>query len=165
MAERIEAAKKAARRLREGWTRYQIPVLAGVLGLLLLLWPKEKETSRQTAQTAEEFSVEEMEDRLEALLGRVDGAGAVCVMLTLADEGEVVYQMDETVREGGSEKQTVLADKAPVVAVRQTPRFQGAAVVCEGADRASVRLAVMQAVSSLTGLGHDQITVIKMKGQ
>jgi len=35
----------------------------------------------------------------------------------------------------------------------------------EGAERASVRLAVTQAVSSLTGLGSNKIAVVKMKGQ
>jgi len=42
---------------------------------------------------------------------------------------------------------------------------EGALVVCDGAERASVRLAVTQAVSSLTGLGSNKIAVVKMKGQ
>ena len=41
----------------------------------------------------------------------------------------------------------------------------GALVVCDGADSASVRLAIIQAVSSLTGLGSNKIAVVKMKGQ
>ena len=38
-------------------------------------------------------------------------------------------------------------------------------VICDGAERASVRLAITQAVSSLTGLGSNKIAVVKMKGQ
>ena len=97
------------------------------------------------------------------LLGKIDGAGAVDVMLTLADGGEAVYQVDETVRDEGREEQTVLADKAPVLVQTRQPRFQGAVVVCEGADRAAVKLAVTEAVASLTGLGSGKIAVVKMK--
>lgn len=84
-------------------------------------------------------------------------------MLTLADGGEAVYQVDETVRDEGREEQTVLADKAPVLVQTRQPRFQGAVVVCEGADRAAVKLAVTEAVASLTGLGSGKIAVVKMK--
>ena len=52
-------------------------------------------------------------------------------------------------------------DKAAVSAVRY-PQFQGAVVVCQGADRPSVRLDIINAVSALTGLGSDRITVVKM---
>ena len=41
---------------------------------------------------------------------------------------------------------------------------KGAVVIAEGADRPAVKLNLIQAVSSLTGLGMDQITVIKMRG-
>ena len=39
----------------------------------------------------------------------------------------------------------------------------GVVVVCEGADRAAVKLAVTEAVASLTGLGSGKIAVVKMK--
>jgi hypothetical protein len=40
---------------------------------------------------------------------------------------------------------------------------EGAAVVCQGADDASVRLAVMEAVRCYTGLMSTEITVFKMR--
>ncbi|MBE7003799.1 MAG: hypothetical protein E7425_05890 [Ruminococcaceae bacterium] len=42
-----------------------------------------------------------------------------------------------------------------------TERWEGAVVVCEGADNASVRLALTQALRSLTGLSADRITIVK----
>jgi len=36
-------------------------------------------------------------------------------------------------------------------------------VVCQGADDPAVRLAVSQAVSSVTGISTDRISVLKMK--
>ena len=166
MAMRIdrEALGRAGRTLRTFAAKYRIAILAALLGLLLLLWPtgSRRETVK-TETAASGFSLAETEEKLEALLCQIDGAGAVDVMLTLADGGEAVYQVDETVRDGGREEQTVLADKAPVLVQTRQPRFQGAVVVCEGADRAAVKLAVTEAVASLTGLGSGKIAVVKMK--
>ena len=39
--------------------------------------------------------------------------------------------------------------------------YAGAVVVCEGADSAAVRLELTQAVSALTGLPSDRITIVK----
>ena len=44
------------------------------------------------------------------------------------------------------------------------PVYLGAAVVAEGADRASVKMAITEAVSAVTGLEPWQISVIKMRG-
>jgi len=43
------------------------------------------------------------------------------------------------------------------------PTYLGAIIICQGADSASVRLAIVDAVSKLTGLGADSIAVLKMK--
>lgn len=40
---------------------------------------------------------------------------------------------------------------------------EGAVVACSGAEDAAVRLCVINAVSSYTGLGSDKISVIKLK--
>ena len=51
-----------------------------------------------------------------------------------------------------------------VVVTEQTyPVYQGAVVVCQGAGDSGVHLAVVQAVSVLTGLGSDKITVVQWK--
>ena len=55
--------------------------------------------------------------------------------------------------------------KTPVVTKTKSAPYLGAVVVCDGADSAAVQLRVMQAVSALTGLGSDKISVIKMKRQ
>ena len=43
------------------------------------------------------------------------------------------------------------------------PKYLGALIVCQGADDPSVRLAVSQAVASVTGISTDRISVLKMK--
>ncbi len=146
--------------------KYRIPILAGLLGLTLLLWPQKDGTARSTpSQEQLQPSAAQAQEELCTLLAQIDGVGRVQVMLTLADDGELFYQTDETVRDGERQTETVLADKAPIRIRRAAPRYLGAAVVCEGAERPAVQLAVKAAVASVTGLGSDKITVIKMKGQ
>ena len=41
----------------------------------------------------------------------------------------------------------------------------GAVIVCEGAEDPQVRLALLQAVRSYTGLASDRITILKMAGK
>ena len=50
---------------------------------------------------------------------------------------------------------------APVVTRTVYPTYRGALVVCQGGDRADVKLAVTEAVAALTGLSADRITVAK----
>jgi stage III sporulation protein AG len=64
--------------------------------------------------------------------------------------------------------ETVLSDsgsglETPLVVQETYPVYQGALVLCQGADNAAVRLDIVSAISGLTGLGADKITVIKME--
>ncbi len=40
---------------------------------------------------------------------------------------------------------------------------KGVVVVCDGADRAAVRLAVLRCVKSYTGFSSENVTILKMK--
>ena len=50
-----------------------------------------------------------------------------------------------------------------VVLEKIYPKYQGALVICQGGDDLWVKSEVLNAVSRLTGLGTDKITVTKMK--
>ena len=153
-----EKLKELGKKL--GKNKYVLAVLA--LGLILILWPSGKESDVQdTAQTQDQgpaFSVENEEARLEAVLSRISGAGKVMVRLSLA--GTVEKELAED--ENGA---LVISGKNGEEAVELRylyPEYQGAVVVCSGADIASVRLAVIEAVSNYTGLKTNRITVMKM---
>lgn len=51
--------------------------------------------------------------------------------------------------------------QTPVVTTTRYPTYRGALVVCQGGDQASVRLAVTEAVTALTGLPADRVSVAK----
>lgn len=158
--------------------KYRIPLLVFLLGVALVLIPsrtKKEEPQQSSAEAAEtDFNLSATQKQLETLLSAIDGAGRVRLMLTLSSGERIVYQTDSrTVTTSGSttqETQTVFrqpggAEKEPALQSVVYPQYQGALVICDGAERASVRLAVIQAVSSLTGLGSNKIAVVKMKGQ
>ena len=91
-------------------------------------------------------------------------------MLTTSGSEEIFYQTDTRVSGDTREETTAFSStqstqKTPVVTKTKSAPYLGAVVVCDGADSATVRLRIMQAVSALTGLGSDKISVIKMKRQ
>ena len=153
-------------------------LLTGALGLLLLCLPVggKTETPPVIAETEEEvFSAEAFEQRLETILSEIDGAGRVRVMLTLGSSTETVYASDVTEhnRTRGDESERQLEESivfsaqsgstAAVERVRIYPKFSGAIVVCDGADKASVKLMVISAVSAATGLSSEKISVLPGK--
>lgn len=151
--------------------KYKYPILVLLVGVGLMLLPGPAEPTAQSVpeQTEPESSLEQ---RLEALLSGIEGAGQVRVLLSVEAGQETLYQTDSRAQssDGGSDRSddTVLvedADRTESGLVRQVlePRYRGAVVLCQGADAASVRLAVVEAVRCLTGLGADQISVLKMK--
>lgn len=162
-----------AARLKELLDRYKYVLIVIAAGLLLLLWPSGEETRPPEdggglagAQAA--FDLEELERKLSDTLSQVDGAGRVSVALTLKSGMEQVLAADRSssgAERGGMEEKTVILDtdsgEEAVLISQRYPVFQGALVVAQGGDDAKVRLLLTQAVSALTGLGADHITVCR----
>ena len=146
--------------------QYRYVVLLLMLGVLLMLLPKKQETEPEAPVSVPE-SVDSLEEDLARILTRIRGAGRVEVLLTQAAGPETVYQSD---REGAGDlrQETVIlsgADKGQYGLIQRIdpPVYLGAVVVCQGADRAAVRLAIVEAVANATGLSADKISVLKMK--
>lgn len=156
-------------------------ILVLCLGLVLLLIPSGNKTSEKESPKAETASMDEddyaakMEVKLEEILSRINGAGKVDVMLTLQRSSYTFYQTDiqsdQSVKEGSTEnredKKTVILSEGSAydtlaVSTVEYPLFQGALIVSSGADSPAVKLDLILAVSALTGLSSDHITVVKM---
>ena len=115
---------------------------------------------------------ENLEERLSAVLRLVDGAGDVRVILSIAAGEEVVYQTninhntsDNTENIKHDTVMVSSVDRSTTGLVKQIiPMiYKGAVVICNGADDPVVRLSIVEAISKLTGLGANQISVLKMK--
>ena len=57
----------------------------------------------------------------------------------------------------------LLAETDGVGRIRVLVSEKGAVVVCDGAEKAGVRLDILHAIRSYTGFGTDTVTVLKMK--
>ena len=96
------------------------------------------------------------------------GAGTVKVLLTTTAGEETVYQTDVDQNNEDVRSDTVVLTKSTrdqLGLIRQVkaPVYRGAIIVCKGADSADVKLSLVDAVSKITGLRSDQISVLKMK--
>jgi stage III sporulation protein AG len=105
---------------------------------------------------------------LTEILSQIQGVGKVQVMLTVAKGEQTVYQVDESISDASVRTETVIlttSDRAECGLISQVlpETFRGAIIVCQGGDKASVKLAVLDAVSKATGLDADCISVLKMK--
>lgn len=164
-------AGELTQRIRDYWQKYRWAVLILALGLFLMLLPEETSPSTETPQSVQ-VAEETLQQELESLLSRLEGAGKVKVLLSQAAGPESYYQTDtnsrETLDSADRQVETVIisaADRSQQGLVRRIdpPKYQGAVVLCQGADRPAVRLAVVEAVGTATGLTSDKISVLKMK--
>ena len=160
----------------EKWTgllkKYRYAALIVLAGVVLMLLPaggSKADSGGDSSETAESFSLEETEKRM----GTIDGVGRVRIMLTLRSGSTLRLAEDSAISDstGGQtkqEKQVLTVNRGSgrqevVVTQQLYPTYQGAVVVCEGAGSSTVRLAVVNAVSVLTGLSSDKISVVKWK--
>lgn len=153
--------------------KYRYVALVLLIGMFLMILPEKKEAAVQTEETrAVQANEPDTAEELSQILSQIQGAGKVQVMLTEATGSQTVYQTNDDISSGGessnSRRTTVTVtdeNRTETGLIQQVnpPAYLGAIVVCQGADSASVRLAIVEAVSDVTGLGADRISVLKMK--
>ena len=156
--------------------RCKYVVLTAALGIVLLLLPggNEKKQEDGAPDAAEDFDRTALQEEMEEILSSLDGVGHLKLMLTVdggsayelaRDEAQTQKRSGENTGERTQKSETVVlgsgASAEVVVTRSRFPAFIGALVVCEGGDRAEVRLRVTQAVTALTGLSSERITVVK----
>ena len=154
-------------RWRGLWGKYQYALLVMAVGALLLLMPAGHSRDRPAEErepTGEQFELSAFEGRMERVLSAVRGAGKTRVILTLDSGSRQILARDDRQEEGSSSTAVVTVGRGSgrqeVVPLQTVaPRFRGALVVSPGAEDPAVHLALVEAVSALTGLRTDQIAV------
>lgn len=166
-------ASKTLKKISTLATKYKYAIAILLLGVGLMLIPKQEEKAESVQQPI--ISAQEsvsVESQLAEILSQIKGAGRVEVMLTVKEGELTLYHTDtNTSQTDGSENTTndtvIISDKnrAQSALIRQVygPKYQGAIVLCAGASDPSVRLAIVDAVSKITGLGADKISVLELK--
>ena len=150
--------------------KYKFMLLILLIGLVLMSIPNHKDNNTDTPIAVSEeknTSVKSVKDELTLIRSEIEDVGKEQVMRTLAAGEETLYQTNGSTQDSGNGTTVIItdADRNQHGLVRQItpPVYLGAIVICQGCDKPTVRLAVTQAVSKITGLGADSISVLKMK--
>ena len=147
-------------KLRSLFDRYKfvlVVILAGVVLLLLPSFGGEKrgggavESSQESG--SDPFQVEEVVLSLQSGPRRILAQDSQSTV----DEGRTEAEVTNVVISAGS------GVEGTVTLQQLSPQFQGALVVCSGGGEPTVQLRLVEAVSALTGLGADKISVCKGK--
>ena len=151
--------------LRERWKgalkRYQYVLLVMAAGVLLMMLPMGPSGG---SEGEGQFDLELFEEKLSQVLSDIQGAGKTRVVLTLkSGSRQILAQNVERDGERSSASAVTVGQGAGTEGVvplySLTPPFQGALVVCPGGGDPAVQLRLLEAVSALTGLGSDRISI------
>ncbi|MBR5800666.1 MAG: hypothetical protein IKY23_11485 [Lachnospiraceae bacterium] len=143
------------------------------------------ETHYDTAGGWQEY-VAYLENALEELLGTMEGAGKVKVMITLSDTGQQIVEKDVTetlkgdtrvsagesdhITDRSSEEKTVLESRekglsSPYVKQVISPQIKGVAVSVQGGGNPEIHKNISETIQALFGIDVHKIKIIKMSTQ
>lgn len=147
--------------------KYRYAAIVVLAGIVLMILP-EKRTLPSESTSTQPSENTELQELLSEFLSQVNGAGKVEVLLTQEQGEQILYQTDDNSTPDSTRKNTVLIsgtarEEEGLIRQINPPTYRGAVVLCQGADNAAVRLVLVEAVKSVTGLTTDRITVLKMK--
>ena len=166
--ERLEISAK----VKELFGKYKYVLLILAVGIILMSLPEGQRRPVQQEIPAVQPESANRTEELEDILGQIAGVGKVRVLLTEAAGAETVYQTDEDSSTASDSDrlrvETVIVSNASreeqgLVRSITPPVYLGAIIVCQGGDSPTVRLSIVEAVSNVTGISSDRITVLKMK--
>ena len=160
--------KKAA--TKQG--RTILAAAVGVAAMLLILLSELCTPSGGTSAAASAQSSgqdlaayqQELESRLETLIGQMDGAGKTVVMVTLETGEETIYALNIQSGQTQSQETHVLLDDG--TALQETvclPQVCGVAVLCDGGGDVRVAARITEMVSALLNLPSNRICIGQRK--
>lgn len=145
--------------------------------------------SKQLARSSSGKSVETMskdtslEENLRNILGKIQGVGKVEVFVNYSESSETVAMYNENSKKSSTEetdtsggKRTIEqtdtqkdiiykednGEKVPITQKTIQPKIEGAIITAEGANNATIKSNIVQAVEAVTGLATHKIQVFEM---
>lgn len=154
--------------------KYKYACIILLIGAAMMLIPTRETEDRKDISEKESVIVEgeSLSEELENILSNVSGAGMVKVMLTVSQGERTIFQTDSVYSQGSNgtdtKTETVLItdnekNETGLIHQKNPPVYQGAIILAQGADIPEVKLLIVDAVSNVTGLGADKISVLEMQ--
>ena len=169
----------------------KILLIIGLIGIALIFLSEfipgktaQAQNTTVSAVSADAYSVQ-LENKLENIIGQIDGVGNVSVMVTLESGVEYVYEQDvksttgktqnsdtggtvQTQENDDQEQNPVVVDaqnggQQPLLKTEIQPKVQGVVVVCDGGENPVIKEEVIETVSTALDLAENHISVSKKK--
>lgn len=146
----------------------------------------ETREQNEVVQVSTNTQENSLEEKLEKILSKITGVGEVKVLITYSESSTLIPIYDEnkktsnttenddsggtrTIEETDNQKQVIYKEntdgsKEPVTQSIIQPKIEGAIVVAKGADDATVKAKIIQAIEAATGIATHKIQVFEMGG-
>lgn len=126
---------------------------------------------------------DDLEERLESILSKMDGVGKVKALITYSQTSEVIAMYNESkketstqesdssggnreVKENDIKKEVIYTEEngisKPVTQTIISPKIEGAVIIAQGANNASIKSNIVSAVEAITGVPTHKIQVFEM---
>ena len=141
-------------------SKYIIPIVLIIIGIILLAIPSKKaESSVQNTELDILSYANEIETKLTDLLLKVDGIEEVNVMITFENIGEQVMAENKS---SSSSEYVIISGGDIDEGIKLTeifPTVRGASIVCTNGNDAVVKEKITSLVSSALGIPTNRITL------
>ncbi len=147
-------------------------LIIAFLGLFLVLISNKNSTKQQVTTTGYEY-ISELELRLENIVSSIEGAGECDVMINVISSSESVYvtenkksvdNSDGVIKSESEDSVITMSDSSgneyALMTKEIMPEICGVMVVCDGGKSSTVKNDVIVAVSTVLGIGSNNVCVI-----
>lgn len=141
--------------------KFLLPAAAVAIGIILLFIP----VNNKAATTDEDaknisFYTEELENKITALLLRVEGINEASVLITLENTGQQILAENTST---SSREYVIINNGEADEGIKITdiyPEVRGVAVVCTNGNDAAVKEKITSLLASALGIPTNRITVV-----
>lgn len=158
----------------------KVVILIGVLSIILIVIstlaePLEKSNEENAGKIVSDFSESEytlmLENKLEDMIGSMDGAGTAKVKVTLECDYETVYAKDtgysKDDNSSDEDSEYIIlgssGDEDGLVLKTLTPKVRGVAVLCSGGNDPEICQAVISMICALLDVRSEDVSVSKIQ--
>ncbi len=142
-------------------------VLIALVGVILLIWgggstKKEEKAAGYQSLDPSEYA-KQIEEKVEELCNRVDGAGSAYAVVTLKGGYKAIYASDSQSGSSSSKNSTVIigsgSGEGGLLVGYENPEISGIGIVCSGGNDYNVRKNIISVVSSAFDISSNKIFV------
>ena len=162
-------------------------ILIFTLIAINFIWKDDKKNEQKSFQNSRDVELAKsndennLETRLENILGEIDGVGKVSVLITYSESSAVSAMYNEKstttttsendssggtrVTESVDHSKEIVSDSnsEPITEKKIMPKIKGAIIAAEGAGNGIIKSSIISAVEAATGIATHKIQVFQMK--